>query len=71
MVNVNKLKAKIVENGINVETLADRINMDRATLYRRLKDGDMFTIGEAEAISRALSLTADEVNAIFFAQIVA
>ena len=71
MVNVNKLKAKMVENGINVETLADRINMDRNTLYRRLSDGNKFTIGEADAISRELSLSADEVHAIFFTQFVA
>ena len=71
MVNVNKLKAKIVENGINVETLANRIEMDRATLYRRLSNSDDFTIGEADVISRELGLTAEEVNAIFFAQFVA
>ena len=71
MVNVNKLKGKLVELGMNVETLASRIGMDRATLYRRMADGDNFTIGEAAAISRELELTAEEVHAIFFAQFVA
>ena len=71
MVNVNKLKAKLVEQGMNIEALAEKIDMDRATLYRRFSDGNKFTIGEAEAISRELSLTVDEVNAIFFDQYVA
>ena len=71
MVNVNKLKGKLVELEMNVETLASRIGMDRATLYRRFSDGDNFTIGEAAAISRELNLTAEEVHSIFFAQYVA
>ena len=32
LVNVNKLKGKIVECGINVSILADRIGIDKATL---------------------------------------
>ena len=36
MVNVNKLKGKIVECGLSIEELAKRIGKDRATLYRRL-----------------------------------
>lgn len=72
MVNVNKLKAKLIENGFNVETMAKKIGMDKATLYRRLSNnGESFTIGEADAISRELGLTGEEVNAIFFAQFVA
>lgn len=72
MVNVNKLKAKLVECGINVEELAERIGMDRATLYRRLNNNGLtFTIGEADAIARELNFSHDDVNAIFFAQYVA
>lgn len=72
MVNVNKLKAKFVENGINVETMAGKMGIDGATLYRRLSNnGENFTIGEADLIARILELSKDEVNAIFFAQYVA
>lgn len=72
MVNINKLKAKFLECGINVEGMAEKICMDRATLYRRLSgNGETFTIGEADAISKILNLSKDEVNAIFFAQYVA
>ena len=71
MVDVNKLKAKIVERGLNVERLAESIGIDRATLYRRLTNGSTFTIGEADLIANALDLNGDDVNAIFFAQFVA
>ncbi len=64
--NVLKLRGKIVEKGINVEALANSINIDRATLYRKLNDGERFTIGEALRIKDALELTAEEACAIFF-----
>ena len=72
MVNVNRLKGKLVELGMNVETAANLIGMDKATFYRRLaSNGETFTIGEADAISKILNLTKSEVNDIFFAQYVA
>lgn len=72
MVNIKKLRSKMVEHGISVEELASIMNIDRATLYRRLeKDGESFTIKEADVITRALKLNADEANAIFFSQFVA
>lgn len=72
MVNVNKLKGKIVENGLTVEKLADMIEMERSTLYRKLaKKGETFTIKEANLIAKALKLTVDEANSIFFASVVA
>ena len=40
MVNVNKLKAKMVELGTNVDELSEKIGMDRATFYRRLSAED-------------------------------
>lgn len=72
MVNVNKLKAKMVELGINVEELSEAIGMDKATLYRRLSTGGQtFLIKEVDAISKELKMTRDEVNEIFFSQFVA
>lgn len=72
MVNVGKLKGKIVENGLSVKKLADMIGVNRSTLYRKLSHkGETFTIKEASLIARALKLSAEEVNVIFFDQIVA
>lgn len=70
--NVNKLKGKIVENGLNVSQLASFIGIDKTTLYRKLtSNGDTLTISEAEKIARTLNLSMEDVNAIFFADFVA
>ena len=62
---LNKLKAKIVELGINVESLADRIGMERSTLYRKLNNFEKITIGEAIRMKDALSMTDAEATDIF------
>ena len=72
MVNINKLKGKIVEKGFTVSELADKIDLNKATLYRKINDnGENFTIKETEKIAIILNLTAKEINDIFFAQEVA
>lgn len=63
-----KLRGKMVERGYNVEALAAKIGVDRATLYRKLNDGEKFTIGDAKKIKTALELTGEEANEIFFGQ---
>lgn len=67
MINVNKLKGKIVEKGMTVKTLAREIGVDQSTLYRKLKNnGDDITIKEANLIMKSLNLTIEEANIIFF-----
>ena len=71
-VNVNLLKAKLVERGLNFTNLAEMIGIDRTTLYRKLKDnGAGLLIGEVNSIVRALKLTVTEATEIFFTQSVA
>lgn len=72
MVNLNKLKLKIFENGMNVSQLAEKIGIDRSTLYRKLqKNGDNISIKEANLMVETLHLTVEEANAIFFSNHVA
>lgn len=72
MVNVNKLKGKIVECGYTLEKLSEIMGINRSTLYRKMADeGKDFTIREVDSIAHALNLSYDEVNAIFFSQFVA
>lgn len=71
MVNVNKLKGKMVELEYNVERLSNEMNVDRAKLYRRFQNPEEFTIKEANSIVTILKLTKDEIIAIFFSQNVA
>lgn len=62
---LNKLKAKIVELGMNVEMLADKIGMERSTLYRKLNNFEKITIGEAIRMKDALEMTDEEASDIF------
>ncbi|UAT29547.1 helix-turn-helix transcriptional regulator [Bacillus badius] len=72
MVNINKLKGKIVEKGLTVGKLAGKIGIDRSTLYRKLgNNGESLTIRDANLISEALDLTPQEATDIFFTQVVA
>lgn len=72
IVNVNKLKAKMVELELNADELSEKIGMDRATFYRRLSaGGQTFSIKEVDAICRELKLTREEVNGVFFTQFIA
>ena len=68
MVNINKLRGKIVERGLNVPEVAKRMGMDKATLYRRFADGDTFTLGEVSKITEILGLSHEEAVAIFISQ---
>ena len=72
MSNINKLKGKIVEAGLNVEELSKRANISRSTFYRKLgKNGTDFTILEVYKIVTALQLSTQEAISIFFSQLVA
>lgn len=63
--NTQKLKDKILDLGLNVESVAQKIGVDKSSFYRKLNNGEKFTIGEARRIKGALSLSDDEVNEIF------
>ncbi|WP_416149389.1 helix-turn-helix domain-containing protein [Salipaludibacillus sp. HK11] len=72
VLNVNKLRGKIVENGLSTGELAKRIGVDRSTLYRKMNNnGDSLTIKEVRLISKELNLSHDEAMAIFFSSFVA
>ena len=62
---LNKLKAKIVENGMNVEDVAYAIGIDRSSLYRKLNNFDKITIGEATKLKDCLHMTNEEATDIF------
>lgn len=69
MTNADKLKAILKEKGMSIEKVSKLIGIDKSTFYRKLaSDGATFTIGEVDKMSKALSLTVDEINAIFFRQ---
>lgn len=63
--NVNKLRGKIVEKGMNVDEVADKIGTSRASLYRKLAEFEKLTIGEASRLQIVLELTSEESCEIF------
>lgn len=71
MVNVQKLKGKIMERGTTQEALAKALGIDRSTFYRKMRQGGNFTIKEVNLIVSALHLSKDEAMSIFFADLVA
>ena len=64
--DVAMLKKKLGERGLNVETLATKVGIDRSTMYRKLNGSVSTTICEAQKIKDALGLTNDEARSIFF-----
>ena len=71
-VNVNLLKARLVERGMNFADLAKLMGINRSTLYRKLKNGGKnLLIGEANAIVQGLGLSAQDAMLIFFSEQVA
>lgn len=71
MVNVSKLKGKIVECNTTQEELASKIGIDKSTFYRKMKQDGNFSIKEVNSIVSTLNLSKDEAMAIFFAETVA
>nr|WP_295678878.1 DUF739 family protein [uncultured Lachnoclostridium sp.] len=72
VVNVPKLKGKIIEKGTTQESVADSMGMCRSTFYRKMKNGGAgFTIGEIHKLVKVLMLSKEEAIDIFFNQQVA
>lgn len=63
---VNVIKAKIVERGESISTIASAIGLNRATLYRKLRDPDRFSVSEVKKLAKVLRLSAEEAEKIFF-----
>lgn len=64
--NINEFKAEVVRNGMTLEEFSNKAGIARATLYRRFKEPNTFTLGEITGISETLDLTNERVMNIFF-----
>lgn len=71
MVNVSKLKGKIIERNTTQEALAKDIGIDKSTFYRKMKQNGRFSIQEVNLIVSSLGLSKEEALSIFFSEIVA
>lgn len=71
-IDVNRLKEKIAETGVNIEAFAKSVEMDKTTFYRKLNAGGVkFTICEIQRIIKKLGLSNEEAMSIFFTEEVA
>lgn len=64
---MHKLRAKIIEEEMNVEELAEIVGISAPTLYRKLRAPLKMTIGDAIRIKDVLGLTDEEALDIFLA----
>lgn len=71
MVNTHLLRDKIDDRRTTVSEVAAKMGVDKATLYRRIANGDTFTIGEVSRITEILNLSHEEAVSIFFSPVVA
>jgi len=71
LVNTALLRDKITRKQMTVAEVAAKMGIDKATLYRRIVDGQTFTIGEADKITEILGLSPAESISIFFSHDVA
>lgn len=63
--NVNKLKGKLVEKEKNAEWMANVLNCDISTVYRKLSAFEKLTIGEAAVLKDALDMSESEALETF------
>ena len=68
MLDVNKLKGKIIEKGMTVAKVANALNIDPSTFYRKMKKNS-FEICEVDILVNELSLSRDDANDIFFGNV--
>lgn len=66
--NIDKLKGKIKERGFTVKDFAEKIGVERTSLYRKLNNAERITIGEADRMKETLNLSNAEATEIFFAE---
>lgn len=62
----DKLKSAIDNKGYSMQDIAADIGIDRATLYRRIKNNAL-RISDIQKIAEKLSLTGEEARNIFLA----
>ncbi len=70
--NADLLKGKIVACGHSVPWVAENMGISTSQFYRKLKSpSESFNVQDIIKLRDILGLTLDEVNSIFFSDIVA
>ena len=65
MTDTNKLKAKIIEKGFTITSLAKELNLSKTTLSQKTNNKVQFSQVDIRKISEKLELTGEEIKDIF------
>lgn len=65
MTDTNKLKAKIIEKGFTITSLAKELNLSKTTLSQKTNNKVKFSQVDIRKISEKLELTGEEIKDIF------
>ncbi len=65
MTNTLKLKAKIIENGYTITSLAKKIRLSKPSLSQKINNKVKFSQTDIKDIVNELNLTSDDVKDIF------
>lgn len=64
--DMDKLRGKIAERGMNNEEVASSLGMNPSTFYRKMKaNGLAFTVGQMQKMVEVLGMSSDEAKQIF------
>lgn len=72
MKNMTQMEDIIKRKGVSMKSLAEAVEMDYSTFYRKMrKPFGSFTVEEAGILAEKLDMTAQEATEIFFDRVLA
>ena len=66
MVRLDALKTQIDTSGLKMQSIAEKLGMSRASLWKKLSGRVEFKVSEITEICKVLNLSNDERDSIFF-----
>lgn len=67
MIDTEKMLCYIIESGLSITTISQRLNLSAAAFMRRLANIDEFTVKEADNLCLVLNIPKTKAAHIFFA----
>lgn len=68
MFDKNKFKYFVSRKGLTMEQVAENLNMNATTLYRKMSGTSDFSRAEVQELKTLLGLSVDESEEVFFAR---
>ena len=68
MVNVVELQKVIDDSGISITAIAEKLNVNRGTVYNKLENPSSITVADIEGFTKVLRLSKVDRDRIFFAK---